>query len=69
MHNISKVKQKLTEKEIRILHQEKHDDVLEVTFSIQNLEDRLIIGEQALEIAILRDLIKKKNPHLLTKLK
>ncbi|MED1861818.1 hypothetical protein [Brevibacillus reuszeri] len=59
----------MTEKEIRILHQEKHDDVLEVTFSIQNLEDRLIIGEQALEIAILRDLIKKKNPHLLTKLK
>lgn len=46
MHNISKVKQKLTEKEIRILHQEKHDDVLEVTFSIQNLEDRLIITKE-----------------------
>ncbi|MEK3917969.1 hypothetical protein [Paenibacillus sp. FSL H7-0331] len=28
-----------------------------------------LLGEQALEIAILRDLIKKKNPHLLTKLK
>lgn len=46
MHNISKVKQKLTEKEIRILHQEKHDDVWEVTFSIRNLEDRLIITKE-----------------------
>ncbi|MDT2277488.1 transposase [Paenibacillus larvae] len=26
-------------------------------------------GEKDLEIAILRDLVKKKNPHLLTKLK
>lgn len=28
-----------------------------------------LLGEKDLEIAILRDLIKKKNPHLLTKLK
>jgi transposase len=27
------------------------------------------LGEQTLEVAILRDLLKKKNPHLLTKLK
>lgn len=27
------------------------------------------LGEQTLEVAILRDLLKKQNPHLLTKLK
>lgn len=35
----------------------------------ENDQLKKLLGEQALEIAILRDLIKKKNPHLLTKLK
>lgn len=35
----------------------------------ENDQLKRLLGEQALEIAILRDLIKKKNPHLLTKLK
>lgn len=37
--------------------------------SQENDQLKKLLGEQALEIAILRDLIKKKNPHLLTKLK
>lgn len=37
--------------------------------SKENEQLKKLLGEQALEIAILRDLIKKKNPHLLTKLK
>lgn len=35
----------------------------------ENDQLKKLLGEQALEIAILRDLIKKKNPHLLKKLK
>ncbi|MGG4147580.1 transposase [Paenibacillus algorifonticola] len=35
----------------------------------ENNQLKHLLGEQALEIAILRDLIKKKNPHLLTKWK
>ena len=35
----------------------------------ENDQLKKLLGEQALEIAILRGLIKKKNPHLLTKLK
>ena len=33
----------------------------------ENDQLKRLLGEQALEIAILRDLIKKKNPHLLKK--
>ncbi|NUN88191.1 transposase, partial [Coprococcus comes] len=38
---------------------------------LSNENDQLkkLLGEKDLEIAILRDLIKKKNPHLLKKLK
>lgn len=35
----------------------------------ENDQLKRLLGEKDLEIAILRDLIKKKNPHLLTKLK
>ncbi|MED4732435.1 transposase [Aneurinibacillus migulanus] len=35
----------------------------------ENDQLKRLLGEQALEIAILRDLIKKKNPHLLKNLK
>jgi transposase len=35
----------------------------------ENERLKQLLGEQALEIAILRDLVKKKNPHLLKKLK
>ncbi|MED4600045.1 transposase [Paenibacillus validus] len=37
--------------------------------SQENEQLKKLLGEKDLEIAILRDLIKKKNPHLLTKLK
>jgi len=35
----------------------------------ENEQLKRLLGEQALELAILRDLIKKKNPHLLKNLK
>lgn len=35
----------------------------------ENDQLKKLLGEQALEIAILRDLVKKKNPHLLKNLK
>jgi transposase len=35
----------------------------------ENDQLKKLLGEKDLEIAILRDLIKKKNPHLLTRLK
>jgi hypothetical protein len=37
--------------------------------SQENDQLKKLLGEQALEIAILCDLIKKKNPHLLKKWK
>lgn len=37
--------------------------------SQENDHLKRLLGEKDLEIAILRDLVKKKNPHLLTKLK
>lgn len=37
--------------------------------SEENEKLKMILGEKDLEIAILRDLIKKKNPHLLKNLK
>ncbi|WP_166740001.1 transposase [Halalkalibacterium halodurans] len=37
--------------------------------SEENEKLKIILGEKDLEIAILRDLIKKKNPHLLKNLK
>lgn len=37
--------------------------------SKENEQLKKLLGEKDLEIAILRDLIKKKNPHLLIKLK
>ena len=37
--------------------------------SKENEQLKKLLGEKDLEIAILRDLIKKKNPHLLKKLK
>lgn len=37
--------------------------------SQENDQLEKLLGEKDLEIAILRDLIKKKNPHLLNKLK
>src|SRR5690554_5856275 len=37
--------------------------------SQENDQLKKLLGEKDLEIAILRDLIKKKNPHLLKKLK
>ncbi len=35
----------------------------------ENEQLKKLLGEKDLELAILRDLLKKKNPHLLTKLK
>jgi transposase len=35
----------------------------------ENDQLKKLLGEKDLEISILRDLIKKKNPHLLTRLK
>lgn len=37
--------------------------------SKENEKLKTLLGEKDLEIAILRDLIKKKNPHLLKNLK
>jgi len=37
--------------------------------SQENTQLKKILGEKDLEIEILKDLIKKQNPHLLTKLK
>ncbi|ASS90019.1 transposase [Aeribacillus pallidus] len=37
--------------------------------SKENEKLKILLGEKDLEIAILRDMIKKKNPHLLKKLK
>ncbi|EGL81411.1 transposase IS3/IS911 family protein [Caldalkalibacillus thermarum TA2.A1] len=37
--------------------------------SQENEQLKKLLGEKDLEIAILRDLLKKKNPHLLKKLK
>lgn len=37
--------------------------------SKENEKLKIILGEKDLEISILRDLIKKKNPHLLKNLK
>lgn len=37
--------------------------------SQENEKLKMLLGEKDLEIAILRDLIKKKNPHLLKNLK
>lgn len=37
--------------------------------SKENEKLKILLGEKDLEIAILRDLIKKKNPHLLKSLK
>jgi len=37
--------------------------------SHENEQLKKLLGEKDLELAILRDLLKKKNPHLLTKLK
>ncbi|WP_318262829.1 transposase [Carboxydocella thermautotrophica] len=34
----------------------------------ENEQLKKLLGEKDLEIAILRDLVKKKNPHLLTRL-
>jgi transposase-like protein len=39
------------------------------TLAQENEQLKKLLGEQALELAILRDLVKKKNPHLLKKLK
>lgn len=45
-------------------------DLLEAkTLAQENEQLKKLLGEQALELAILRDLVKKKNPHLLKKLK
>jgi hypothetical protein len=35
----------------------------------ENDQLKRLLGEQALKLAILRDLVKKKNPHLLKNLK
>lgn len=37
--------------------------------SRENEQLKKMLGDKELEISILKDLIKKKNPHLLTKLK
>jgi len=37
--------------------------------SSENNQLKQLLGEKDLEIAVLKDLIKKKNPHLLKKLK
>jgi transposase len=39
------------------------------TLSKENDQLKRLLGEKDLELAILRDLIKKKNPHLLRSLK
>jgi transposase-like protein len=44
-----------------------HRNIAEVTKENDQLKQ--LLGEKDLEIAILRDLIKKKNPHLLKRLK
>ncbi|SDK03390.1 hypothetical protein SAMN04487909_13638 [Aneurinibacillus migulanus] len=54
-----------------------HDECVLITLRVtegeallqENDQLKRLLGEQALEIAILRDLIKKKNPHLLKNLK
>jgi transposase-like protein len=56
----------------------KYDDVISIVgtspietkkLSQENDQLKRLLGEKDLEIAILRDLIKKKNPHLLKNLK
>ncbi|KYC85934.1 transposase [Heyndrickxia sporothermodurans] len=44
-------------------------DIDSKELSEENEKLKIILGEKDLEIAILRDLIKKKNPHLLKNLK
>lgn len=44
-------------------------DVDSKELSKENEKLKIILGEKDLEIAILQDLIKKKNPHLLKNLK
>lgn len=52
------------------VHEIDQIDVIEQKQLLQeNDQLKKLLGEQALEIAILRDLVKKKNPHLLKSLK
>lgn len=44
-------------------------DIDSKELSKENEKLKILLGEKDLEIAILRDLIKKKNPHLLKNLK
>ncbi|MCI1693148.1 hypothetical protein [Aneurinibacillus aneurinilyticus] len=61
----------------RELESGKHGEIdLATVFSLdgealsqENDQLKRLFGEQALEIAILRDLVKRKNPHLLKNLK
>ncbi|RHX67150.1 transposase, partial [Bacillus amyloliquefaciens] len=44
-------------------------DIDSKELSKENEKLKMLLGEKDLEIAILRDLIKKKNPHLLKSMK
>lgn len=51
----------VTPEELHQLHQERDE------LASENEKMKKALGEQALEIAIMRDLLKKVNPHLRTK--
>ncbi|WP_028545081.1 hypothetical protein [Paenibacillus taiwanensis] len=50
--NLCKVKQEMMEKEIHILHDEKHEDVMELHYSYRDYEDRLIITKEYMKAEI-----------------
>jgi transposase len=54
----------------QMTQEEQHQVMQEnVQLASENEQLKKLLGEKDLEIAILRDLVKKKNPHLLTGLK
>ncbi|WP_152392335.1 hypothetical protein [Paenibacillus guangzhouensis] len=56
--DLSKVKQEMMEKEIRVVNEEKHEDVLKLHYAYHDFEDRLIITKEYMKAEISKRLAR-----------
>ena len=56
--DLSKVKQEMMEKEIRVFNEEKHEDILELYYAYRDYEDRLIITKEYMKAEISKRLAR-----------
>ncbi len=56
--DLSKVKQEMMEKEIRVFNEEKHEDILELHYAYRDYEDRLIITKEYMKAEISKRLAR-----------